>query len=448
MAELYGRHYGVAVRLISAWCDLDALERLTLTEEVFARAFAGLPRLKEPARFQSALLIQARQAAQLRAERRRGMQPFVGEPERPVELAPEPGEALARSQAKAMVGEAGGASTALAQQFYQDGATSLSELAARAGAAPAQGERQVEALRARLKLRLAASLVARRAAQSGPGAEPPSVGGHLRRESWEKVLRGEPVDSGDALAPHLASSCEVCEQRLAETPGADGLDGDVDRALLSLSRRPPMVPSTASFERVLRRMRLDSRAGARGALALPPLRPGMALPLSLAGLLALAGLSALMLQRVPPPRSVAGAERGGALEIELAFSASAGGQAEPVAGRSGANVSEGHELSLQYLLARPAFVALVRVLPDGHAEVLAQPGRMGSGRHDLAINDARMRVSLRGALGPNRFVALASEAPLGGSALRIALEALERGAVPPGLGSSIAMDEFEVAVSP
>lgn len=451
LGELYERHYGAAVRLIAAWCDLDALERLSLAEEVFARAFAGLPRLKEPARFLCHLLIQVRQAAQARAERRRGMQPFVGEPERAVELAPDPGEALARAEAMAMVEEAPGGAAALAQQFYLDGGAALSELAARAGVSPAVAEKQVDSLRARLKLRLASSLVARRAAQGGtsggPGAAAPFAGAHLRREHWEKILRGERVEPEEALAPHLASRCEVCEQRLAEAPGADGLDGDVDRALLSLSRRPPLVPSGASFERVLRRMRLDSRAGARGVLALPPLRPGMALPLSLAGLLALAGLSALMLQRVPPSRA-ASPERAKALEIDLVFRSAAAGRSEAVPGRSGASLSQDQELLLEYQPNRAAFVTLVRVRPDGRAEVLAQPGWVSASPHELSVNEARMRFSLRGAGGVNRFVALATEAPLVGAHLRLALEALERGAAPQGLASSAALDEFEVAVSP
>jgi RNA polymerase sigma-70 factor (ECF subfamily) len=449
LVGLYQRHYGSAVRLIAAWCDLDGLERLTLAEEAFARAFAGLPRLKEPARFQSSLLVQVRQAAQSRAERRRGQQPFVGEPERAVELAPDPGEALARAEARALVEGVPSGQRTLAQQFYLDGGVSLSELAARAGIPPAAAEKQLEALRARLKLKLAVALVARRAPLGGSSGQAPRAGAHLRRESWEKILRGERIDGEDALALHLASPCEVCEQRIAERPGADGLDGDVDRAFLSLSRRAALFPSTASFERVVRRMRLDSRAGARGALALPPLRPGMALPLSLAGLLALAGLSALMLQRVPPSRSPS-PERAGAPEVELAFSAVAAsaGRGEAVPGHSGERLSEDQELLLQYHLARPAFVTMFRVWPDGRAEVLAQPGRVGSGSHALAVNEDRMRVSLRGARGANRFAALATEAPLLGNALRAALEALERGAAPPGLGTSVAIDEFEIAVSP
>lgn len=449
LVGLYQRHYGSAVRLIAAWCDLDGLERLTLAEEVFARAFAGLPRLKEPARFQSSLFVQVRQAAQSRAERRRGQQPFVGEPERAVELAPDPGEALARAEARALVDGVPSGQRTPAQQFYLDGGVSLSELAARAGIPPAAAEKQLEALRARLKLKLAAALVARRAPLGGSGAQAaPRAGSHLRRESWEKILRGERVDCEEALALHLASPCEVCEQRIAERPGADGLDGEVDRALLSLSRRAALFPSTASFERVVRRMRLDSRAGSRGALALPPLRPGMALPLSLAGLLALAGLSALMLQRVPPSRSPS-PERAGAPEVELAFSAvvASAGRGEAVPGHPGERLSEDQELLLQYHLARPAFVTMVRVRPDGRAEVLAQPGRVGSGSHALAVNEDRMRVSLRGARGANRFAALATEAPLLGNALRAALEALERGAAPPGLGTSVAVDEFEIAVS-
>jgi hypothetical protein len=125
---------------------------------------------------------------------------------------------------------------------------------------------------------------------------------------------------------------------------------------------------------------------------------------------------------------------------------SAAGREEAVPGHSGATLSEEEELVIHYRLARTSFVTVVRVRPGGVAEVLGQPARMSGGRHDLSVNDARARVSLRGAKGPNRFAIFATAAPLSAEALRSALEALGRGVAPPGPGSAVAIDWFDVVV--
>ncbi len=448
---LFERHHHQVIRLAAGFGDLDGMERTTLAEEVFARAFAELPSLKEPARFESWLLVLSRQTARARVERRRGLQTFVGAPERPIELAPDPGSSAALAEAKALLGQAPGAPSTLAQQFYRDGAVPLNELARRSGTPISVAEAQVESLRARLKLRLASSLLAGRSPEARRGDAPEGIA-HLRRDTWERTLRGERFDGELALGSHLAVPCELCEQRLMEIPGVDGLDGDADRALVALGLKPAITPSDASFERVMRRVRLDSRVAGRGDLALLSLRPGNALPLVLAGLLAFAGLGALALQRTPSNRPPVISARPGRTspDVKLTFSVvpALAGREVAVLGKPGAALDERQELYLHYQLARPAFVSLVQVRPDGVAEVLAQPGRMNSGRHDLSVNDARVRVSLRGARGLNRFAVLATDAPLSEDEQRSALEILARGEAQPGLDAGMAGDWFEIAVVP
>jgi hypothetical protein len=169
------------------------------------------------------------------------------------------------------------------------------------------------------------------------------------------------------------------------------------------------------------------------------------MPLLLACVLAVAGLFVLVWQSAPrvelraPPAFP---------EVGLSFWVVPRGEGRErgAEGMPGQSCSEDQVIFLRYELSSPAFVTLLRVAPQGRAEVLSQQGRLGPGRHDLTVNGRPVGVSLKGFAGKNRFIAVASVAPVTAEGLEILFSAFpETGAQAPALeGAGIAV--FEVAV--
>lgn len=235
---------------------------------------------------------------------------------------------------------------------------------------------------------------------------------HLTVESWQGILRGERVEGERALALHLAEGCNCCEEVVAGLLLADGLDGEADHRLVA-------VPAAGGrdrpgFERIMRQLRLESRVRPGVEEAPVAMRISKVLPLALAGALALAGMTVLLLQ-LPRARSAHEWDEVSFPEVSLSFSVAPPAQEDSddiERGVPNGAYSDDRTIGLQYELSTPAFVTLVRMGPDARPELLAQPGRMGPGRHDLLVNDTPVGVSLRGFAGRNRFGVIASLAPL------------------------------------
>jgi hypothetical protein len=235
---------------------------------------------------------------------------------------------------------------------------------------------------------------------------------HVTVESWQGILRGERIEGERALALHLDEGCDRCEEVVAGLLLADGLDGEADHRLLAFPAAGGR--DRPGFERIMRQLRLESRVRLGAEEAPAAARTSKVLPLSLAGALALAGMTVLLLQL---PRARSAHEWGEASfpEVSLSFSVAPSAREDSddiERGVPNSAYSDDRTIGLQYELSSPAFVTLVRMGPHDRAELLAQPGRMGPGRHDLLVNDTPVGVSLRGFVGRNRFGVIASLAPL------------------------------------
>ena len=236
---------------------------------------------------------------------------------------------------------------------------------------------------------------------------------HVTAASWRQIQKGERFPEERALAAHLRSGCETCETTLASFDRSDGLDGPADAALLGIAPQKTARDDLA-FERVMRKLNLDSRV--KGDHSLPPRRlSDKAMPLGLAACLAFGGVTVLALKRIPPAsKGYYQGEKGEqtAPEVFVSFAVAPPSGDALEHGVPDAKYAEDKAVMLRYDLSAPSFVTLIRISPEGKGEILAQPGRLGAGRHDLSVNNMPAGVSLKGFVGRNRFAVLGSFEPL------------------------------------
>ncbi|MBI5543691.1 MAG: sigma-70 family RNA polymerase sigma factor [Deltaproteobacteria bacterium] len=440
--ELFDRYRPAVERVAAAFAELQEGEARDLVIEAFARAFGLLGRLKEPARFGAWVLALTRQRCRSRLARRRDAEAIGADLIAPanVDLSPDPGCA-ALDFAALIAGQPEGAEREVPRLFYGEGRLTASAIAERLRLSPEVTTRHLEALRARVKSRLASGLLRRRA-EGAPGPGPV----HLDAEAWGHLMRGSRFPGEAALAAHLSAGCPACERFLVRLQGVDGLDGEVDSALVAVAPLRP-ARNDSEFELAMRRLHLDLRVSGLAMADVGRHRPSKALPLALAGALAFAGLGVLTLQRLPRREHRASP---GPPEVALSFSVVSRGMARDTGeqGRAGATYQEQRLVFLRYDVSVPAFVTLLRLGPMGRAEVLSQQGRVGSGTHALRVNGEPVGVSLHGFVGRNRFIAVASDAPLSAESLRALLSAIpESGARASSTldGAGVAVFEIEVA---
>lgn len=440
---LFERHRAAVERAVAGFAELDEGEAQEIVLESFARAFGRLGLLKEPARFGAWVLATAHQRCQSRLARKRDADAILADlaaaPQ--IELVSDPcGGPLDVNALLSALPE--GPEREAPRLFYVEGRLTARQIAERLKLEPDRVTLHLEGLRARAKAALAACLLARRA-----GGEEGPVRPHLDPTTWKAVLRGERFPGERALAAHLAGGCRACERFLASLRDADGLDGDVDAALVGSANAARPAHADAAFELAMRRLHLYQRvSGASPAGAARP-TPSNILPMALAAALALGGLAVYALQRAPRQEH----RRGLTPAVELAASVVPVGlprdRGEP--GVPGTAYPEDRVVFLRYQLAAPAFVTLVRIAPDGSPEVLAQQGRVGPGVHDLLVNGMPAAVSLRGAPGTHRFLAVASVAPVAPEALLGIFAAFpESGEAAPALeGAGVARLDLEISGS-
>lgn len=270
---------------------------------------------------------------------------------------------------------------------------------------------------------------------------------HLTDDTYGRLLTGSlPPQVSRALSAHLAEPCEACEDLLRSRRAVDRVDGALDRALLSLA---PVAAGAAGQDLEYARIARALRAG--GPPAAPPRRaPRVRLVAVAAAAVAVAGLAGLLRAGLPAPPAWDG-EKGTSVRpvpLRLRFlvvTPGAGGTPSLERGLTGQVVPASASLQFQVELGREAHVLLARAGRGGEAEVFLAT-RLPAGRHVIALGGRPAAYPLASLAGRQRFLALASEAPVGAAE---AARALAPG--PPARrdeGPPISLDEVEVHVRP
>jgi hypothetical protein len=229
------------------------------------------------------------------------------------------------------------------------------------------------------------------------------------------------MDEAEAreIARHLERECRVCEAFLESCGSADALDGQVDGALAALSPEEGAAGHDLEFARIERALRTPS----------PHRR--LAPQIALAAAVAVAGVAGLLATRLRPDEAAWTGEKGVArsVPLRLRFVVIEGLPARPgaVKGASGEVVDAAASLQFEVELGRPADVALVRIPATSAPEPFFRE-RLRAGRTGVTVGGAPAAYPLRDLAGPQRFVAIASEAPLDAERIARAAAAL----APPG----------------
>lgn len=436
---LFELHRVAVERVVAGFAELDDAEARDLVVESFGRAFGQLGGLREPARFGPWLLGVTRRRCRGRLARKKSSEAISADlaTAAALDLAPDPGPSPVDLHAL-VEAIPPGSEQEVARRFFAPERPAARRVGEQLELSPEAVSRHLEHVRARVKARIVAALLAQRA-QGEEGQAP----AHLDAGTWNHILRGERFRGENALSQHLKSSCPVCEAFLMGLQGTDGLDGDVERVLVGEYEVVPLR-SDVVFEQAMRSLALHLRVSGAAPPGSSRPQPAKGPPLAMAGALAILGLGVFALQHSPRQ----GAHQASAKPaIALDFSVSERGKAGSAEkGSAGAAYGEDHVVYLRYELASAAFVTLLRIRPDGTVEVLSQAGRVGIGPHALTVNGSPAGVSLQGFRGRNRFVAVASPAPVAPEALVALFTAFpEDAAAAPGLaGSAVARFDVEV----
>jgi len=257
---------------------------------------------------------------------------------------------------------------------------------------------------------------------------------HLDERRHAELLGGtlSPADAV-ALASHLRAGCDLCEAFLARHGRADGADGWVDGALASLAAGG-RAGTEAEFRRIEAALASGAPASESGARPVAAARARSWRPLlAAAALLLVAGVAALVVRAPgagPAPAWDGLKGEAGPAPVRLRFEVVAGegasGSLRP--GTTGEAIPAAASLRFEVDLVRAAHVTLVHVAPGLAPEPL-WAGQAGPGRTAITVSDRPAVYRLDGLAGVQRFVAVASDAPLGG-------EAVARAAVAGGPGTS------------
>lgn len=265
---------------------------------------------------------------------------------------------------------------------------------------------------------------------------------HLSHDNHRRLIeRTLPGRDARSLAGHLRSPCDACESFLLDRRVADRFDGLVDRALLSLAPSSEVSAGhDLEYARIERALRAPPRRRWRTGVA-------AAAAVVLAGL---AGLVLVSPRGQPAWDGVKGGERQ-AVPLRLRFLVlrpAAGGPPALERGLSGQEVPAAASLQFQVELGRPAHLLLARAGRGGAPEVFLAT-RLPAGQHVVALDGQPAAYPLSALSGPQRFLALASEARLGPEDASRAVQAAQAGAAPrPHEGAPISLDQVEVRVRP
>lgn len=221
---------------------------------------------------------------------------------------------------------------------------------------------------------------------------------HLDATSW-RALQQQPDDE---LLAHVAAGCDTCDEFLATVPG---LDGEVDRALLSLAPRPPSTDEVAWA-----RFRRAQRAS-------PPSRR-VALAAAALVLLSVGGW-ALWPKPADPWTGLKGSTSTGRLELRAALKSARG--LTPIDDGASVPASSALVFQVRSSVAGPARLFIQR--GDDAPVELTQVGLV-QGAQELEQGDGLLGFSLSGERGPVSVWLVAAEAPM---SAQTALEAIRAG---------------------
>lgn len=229
---------------------------------------------------------------------------------------------------------------------------------------------------------------------------------HLDHASYAGLLGGTLTpDEARALAAHLDGDCVQCDQFLATESGADALDGLTDAAIARSFPAPKGAGNDLEFARIQRALGGGRRVPRRRLLSA-----------AVAASIAIAGIAGYL--AVGPSRSGelasrewdgAKGHRARAIPIRLRFlEMGVDGRIEK--GISGDQLSGSSSLLFQVEASRDAWVTLARV-SSGGAEVLWR-NRVSAGRAQVSVGGRPAGYPLAKLSGPQRFVLIASDAPV------------------------------------
>jgi hypothetical protein len=242
---------------------------------------------------------------------------------------------------------------------------------------------------------------------------------HLDLETYRLLRSGElaPAEA-KALAEHLEGDCDVCEAFLAGSPDANGLDGDVDAALLGLA---PSTAAERGNDLEFARIRRASKA-ARPAVT----RRWTGYAMAAAAMLLVGGVSLTVMRSGPTSPTSTWTEKGSAQPVpaRLRFAVVDQGRGDPQIdrGQSGAVVPEGASLAFRVELGRPAYLALIRI-GAGESEVVWRHHADRAGMVDVSEQGRPAAYPLHGLAGTQRFALVASERPIADEDLSAAARA-------------------------
>jgi hypothetical protein len=227
---------------------------------------------------------------------------------------------------------------------------------------------------------------------------------HLDTERW-KALQ---LQRDEALLRHVAEGCDACDAFLEGLPG---FDGEVDRALLSLT---PRAPSTAADLEAFKRLRRSQRKPRRLGLWAGA---GMALAAALGAVV----VSDSLRPATQPWTGEKGSAASTALQVRAAIKSSRG-TLTPV--DDGARVPQGSALVFQVrsTIAGPGQLFLQR--GEALPVALTQVGLVQGAQELERGSEGLLGVSLQGEKGPVSVWLVAAEAPM---SQERALEAIRTG---------------------
>jgi hypothetical protein len=241
---------------------------------------------------------------------------------------------------------------------------------------------------------------------------------HLDIETYRRLRSGRlDPKTARALAEHLDGDCAICEALIASLP-VDGLDGVTDAAVTQLApARPEEAGNDMEFARIRRAVRPR-----RSAVSFVSRYAAIAATVLVIGG---GGLYAVQHARTgSDDQGIKGREMR-PVPAKLRFAVVEGSDGAPQldAGRSGAVVPQGSSLAFRVEVGRPAYVALLRVGPGESSEVVWRQHVARPGAVDVSENGRPAAYPLRGLMGTQRFVLVASEHPIEDSDLGAAATA-------------------------
>jgi hypothetical protein len=289
---------------------------------------------------------------------------------------------------------------------------------------------------------------------------------HLDARTHADLLAGTlGPDEARRLARHLAEGCERCENFLAARGGTDAADGRVDRALAAVAERGE-EGSDAELAAIERRLRAgEARRDSMGARPEPvsarpepvegrtersrawPGRRRVTGALAAAAVVLVAGLAALVGRGPEQPGwdgTKGAAPAPSAVRLRFLVVDGAEGPDALRRGASGEAIAPRARLEFEVELGHAAHVALARVGPDATVDVF-WTGALDAGASIVTLDGRPAAYGLDGLRGPQRFVAIASAAPLDGpAAAHAAVAGARDGSGAPA--AAIATDAVEVRV--